>query len=63
MSEKQFKKVFVLASKLQGKQGDNFLKLLESRLDNLVYRAGFASTRRQARQLVNHGHITWMARN
>jgi small subunit ribosomal protein S4 len=58
MSEKQFKKVFVLASKLQGKQGDNFLKLLESRLDNLVYRAGFASTRRQARQLVNHGHIT-----
>jgi len=58
MSEKQFKKVFVFASKLQGKQGDNFLKLLESRLDNLVYRSGFASTRRQARQLVNHGHIT-----
>lgn len=57
MSEKQFKKVFNLAEKMEGKHGDNFLKLLESRLDNLVYRAGFASTRRQARQLVNHGHI------
>lgn len=57
MSEKQFKKVFVLASKLKGKHGDNFLMLLESRLDNLVYRLGLATTRRQARQLVNHGHI------
>ena len=57
MSEKQFKKVFALASKLPGRQGDNFLILLESRLDNLVYRLGFASTRQQARQLVNHGHV------
>jgi small subunit ribosomal protein S4 len=57
MSEKQFKKVFVLAGKMQGKHGDNFLMLLESRLDNVVYRLGLASTRRQARQLVNHGHI------
>lgn len=58
MSEKQFKKVFALAEKMPGKHGDNFLKLLESRLDNLVYRLGLASTRPQARQLVNHGHIT-----
>lgn len=57
MSEKQFKKVFALAEKMPGKHGDNFLKLLESRLDNLVYRLGLASTRPQARQLVNHGHI------
>ena len=57
MSEKQFVKVFALAEKLPGKHGDNFLMLLESRLDNLVYRLGFASTRRGARQLVNHGHI------
>ena len=58
MSEKQFRKVFALAEKMPGKHGDNFLKLLESRLDNLVYRLGLASTRPQARQLVNHGHIT-----
>ena len=45
------------AKKFEGKQGDNFLVLLESRLDNLVYRLGLATTRRQARQLVNHGHI------
>lgn len=57
MSEKQFKKVFALAEKMPGRQGDNFLRLLESRLDNLVYRLGLASTRPQARQLVNHGHI------
>jgi small subunit ribosomal protein S4 len=57
MSEKQFKKVFALAGKLPGKHGDNFLFLLESRIDNLVYRLGFATTRRQARQLVNHGHV------
>ena len=42
---------------MEGQQGENFLKLLESRLDNVVYRIGFATTRRQARQLVNHGHI------
>ena len=57
ISEKQLKKAFERASKLQGIHGENFLKLLESRLDNLVYRLGFASTRRGARQLVNHGHI------
>ena len=57
VNEKQFRKTFNDAKKMQGKQGVNFLFLLESRLDNLVYRAGFARTRQQARQLVNHGHI------
>ena len=58
VSEKQFVKTFNEASKMPGMTGVNFLKLLEVRLDNLVYRLGFASTRAQARQLVNHGHIT-----
>ena len=58
LNERQFKKTFNEASKLTGIHGENFLKLLESRLDNLVYRLGFATTRRAARQLVNHGHIT-----
>ena len=58
LSEKQFHKTFLEAGKMSGIHGENFLKLLESRLDNLVYRAGFASTRRAARQLVSHGHIT-----
>ena len=58
VNEKQFKKTFNEAKKMVGKQGENFLFLLESRLDNLVYRAGLAKTRRQARQLVNHGHIS-----
>ncbi len=58
LSEKQLKRVFNDAGKMKGVHGENFLKLLESRLDNLVYRMGFASTRRAARQLVNHGHIT-----
>lgn len=58
VNERQFKKTFTEASKMQGIQGTNFLRLLESRLDNLVYRIGFASTRRGARQLVNHGHVT-----
>ena len=58
MSEKQFAKTFVRASKLPGVAGVNFLQLLESRLDNVVYRMGFASTRRQARQIVNHNHVT-----
>ena len=58
LNEKQFKKVFEKAGKMKGVHGENFLKLLESRLDNLVYRIGFANTRRGARQLVNHGHIT-----
>ena len=57
VNEKQFRNLFEKAGKLPGKHGDNFLMLLESRLDNLVYRLGLAATRRQARQLVNHGHI------
>ena len=57
VNERQFKKTFKEALKMEGIQGENFLKLLESRLDNLVYRLGFAATRRGARQLVNHGHI------
>lgn len=58
VSEKQFRNTFDKAAKMSGKTGVNFLKLLESRLDNIVYRLGFASTRPQARQLVTHGHIT-----
>ncbi len=58
LNEKQFKKTFKEAQKTEGITGEVFLKFLESRLDNLVYRLGFASTRRGARQLVNHGHIT-----
>ena len=58
LNERQFHKTFVEAGKMSGTHGENLLKLLESRLDNLVYRIGFASTRRAARQLVNHGHIT-----
>ncbi len=58
LNEKQFRKTFDEAGKLKGVHGENFLRLLESRLDNLVYRLGFATTRRGARQLVNHGHIT-----
>lgn len=57
LNERQFYKTFVEAGKMTGMHGENFLKLLESRLDNLVYRMGFANTRRGARQLVNHGHI------
>jgi len=57
VNERQFKKTFNEASNMKGIHGENFLKLLESRLDNLVYRLGFATTRRAARQLVNHGHI------
>lgn len=57
VNERQFRKTFNEAKNMPGKQGANFLFLLESRLDNLVYRAGFAKTRQQARQLVNHGHI------
>ncbi len=58
LNEKQFRKTFDLAGKMKGVHGENFLRLLESRLDNLVYRIGFATTRRGARQLVNHGHVT-----
>ena len=58
ISEKQFKKLVNDSAKMKGVHGENLLILLESRLDNLVYRAGFATTRRGSRQLVNHGHIT-----
>ena len=58
VSEKQFAKLVNDAGKMKGVHGENLLFLLESRLDNLVYRAGFATTRRGARQLVNHGHVT-----
>ncbi len=58
VNEKQFKTIFEKAGKMKGVHGDNFFKLLESRLDNLVYRLGFSTTRRGSRQLVNHGHIT-----
>lgn len=58
LNEKQFRKVFERASKMKGITGENLLVLLESRLDNLVYRMGLATTRRGSRQLVNHGHIT-----
>ena len=58
LNERQFRKTFEEAGKMAGIHGENFLKLLESRLDNLVYRMGFANTRRGARQLVNHGHVT-----
>ncbi|MDI9528667.1 MAG: 30S ribosomal protein S4 [Candidatus Cloacimonadota bacterium] len=55
--EKQFSNYFVKASKMGGVTGDNLLILLERRLDNTVYRLGFATTRMQARQFVNHGHF------
>lgn len=58
LNERQFRTLFKRAGKMEGKHGENFMVLLETRLDNLVYRIGFANTRRQARQLVNHGHIT-----
>ncbi|MGV8848879.1 MAG: 30S ribosomal protein S4 [Propionibacteriaceae bacterium] len=55
--EKQFRRYYEEATRSAGKTGDILLQILESRLDNVVYRAGFASTRRQARQLVVHGHF------
>ena len=58
LNERQFRRTFDQAAKMKGVHGENFMILLESRLDNLVYRLGLARTRRQARQLVNHGHIT-----
>ncbi|AIM15907.1 MULTISPECIES: 30S ribosomal protein S4 [Neobacillus] len=57
VNERQFRNLFEKAGKLSGVHGENFMILLESRLDNLVYRLGLARTRRAARQLVNHGHI------
>ena len=56
--ENQFYHYFELASNMTGKTGENLLKVLESRLDNVVYRAGFAMSRPEARQLVTHGHFT-----
>ena len=58
VNERQFRSMFDEAGRMTGIHGENFMVLLESRLDNLVYRLGLARTRRQARQLVNHGHIT-----
>ncbi|GAF35242.1 30S ribosomal protein S4 [Lentilactobacillus farraginis] len=59
LTERQFANLFIRAGKIrEGKHGVNFMILLERRLDNVVYRLGLATTRRQARQLVNHGHIT-----
>ena len=55
--EKQFRRYYEEAQRLSGKTGDNLLIILESRLDNVIYRAGLATTRRQARQLVVHGHF------
>ncbi len=55
--EKQFRRYYQKASRQPGITGENLLRMLEQRLDNVVYRLGFAATRRQARQLVNHGHF------
>lgn len=58
VNERQFRRLFDDAGKMGGIHGEQFMVLLESRLDNIVYRLGLARTRRQARQLVNHGHVT-----
>jgi len=55
--EKQFANLMIKATKMDGQAGENLLRLLEQRLDNTVYRAGFATSRRAARQLVSHGHF------
>ncbi len=55
--ERQFRRIFAKAARMKGSTGDNLIKLLEARLDNTVYRLGFATTRRGARQLVGHKHI------
>ncbi len=57
MLESQFKRFFRMAERMPGDTGENFLSLLERRLDNVVFRAGFAKSRRQARQIVRHGHV------
>ena len=61
--ERQFRRYYAEANRLPGKTGDNLVILLETRLDNVVYRAGLARTRRQARQLVSHGHFTVNGKN
>lgn len=58
VSEKQFHRYYEMADRMKGVTGENMLSLLERRLDNVVYRLGFAMTRREARQLVNHAHFT-----
>ena len=63
LTEKQFARTFERASKMNGITGENLLKLLESRLDNIVYRMGLANKRRGARKLGNHGHITVNGKN
>ncbi|MBO8131467.1 MAG: 30S ribosomal protein S4 [Candidatus Marinimicrobia bacterium] len=55
--ERQFKRYFEMASRMKGKTGDNLMKILESRFDNVVYRLGFAESRSKARQLISHGHF------
>ncbi|MDD4027699.1 MAG: 30S ribosomal protein S4 [Bacilli bacterium] len=57
LTEKQLERTFKTASKIKGIVGENFLKMLESRLDNITYRMGLSNTRRGSRQLVNHGHV------
>ena len=57
LTERQLHKTFDLAGKMNGRHGENFLKLLESRLDNVTYRLGLSNTRSGARQFVNHGHV------
>ncbi len=57
VAEKQFRNLFKEANRIEGNTGENLIKLLEQRLDNVVYRMGFATTRRFARQLVSHGHV------
>ena len=56
--EKQFAKYYVMATKMNGVTGECLLQILESRLDNVIYRMGLANTRREERQIVNHGHVT-----
>ncbi len=57
LGERQLQRVYVSASKMKGIHGENMFRILESRLDNIVFRMGMANTRNGARQLVNHGHI------
>jgi len=57
MLEKQFRKYYELAVKMPGITGENLLQILESRLDNVIFRLGLANTRRESRQMVSHGHI------
>lgn len=58
VQERQFRHYYELATKEEGVTGENLLRILERRLNNVVYRLGFATTRREARQMVTHGHIT-----